>query len=374
MCFPLSLVQIRCPSGSEALPLALAELESHRRFRSKFIMPLLDSAVVQDTDGKTVYLFLPFRPMGNVQDYVNKNLVLNRRWAEKSLLEVFLGACEGVRAMHQYRLRDVGANRGDSNGRMVIPSAAHEDEDEEHHRPAEAPLLDAEQQSNNATHGDDHDSDDEGPFSDAATGPSSYPPDRQRNDFEERQPRPSRDDLQGTKGGELVPYAHRDIKPGNIMLQQASTSEGDATLHPMLMDFGSACRARVHIKTRRQAVAEQDVAAERSSMPYRAPELFDIKTDTTLTESVDVWSLGCTLYCMMYGYSPFETPTIMEQGGSVAMAVMMNNWKFPTDEQNDSYSQASRHIIQRCLITKPEDRATIGDVITLTRDALQRVS
>ena len=48
-------------------------------------MQLLDSAIVQEMDGKTVYLFLPFQPMGNVQDYINKNLVLSRRWAEKSL-------------------------------------------------------------------------------------------------------------------------------------------------------------------------------------------------------------------------------------------------------------------------------------------------
>lgn len=77
---------------------------------------------------------------------------------------------------------------------------------------------------------------------------------------------------------------------------------------------------------------------------------------------------------MMYSYSPFETPTMIEQGGSVAMAVLQNNWKFPSDEQNDSYSQASRTIIKRCLVTKEEDRATIDDLIELTKAALRRVS
>lgn len=33
----------------------------------------------------------------------------------------------------------------------------------------------------------------------------------------------------------------------------------------------------------------QDIAAERSTMPYRAPELFDVKTGTTLDEKVDIW-------------------------------------------------------------------------------------
>jgi serine/threonine kinase 16 len=77
---------------------------------------------------------------------------------------------------------------------------------------------------------------------------------------------------------------------------------------------------------------------------------------------------------MMYSYSPFETPTMIDQDGSVAMAVLQNNWKFPSDEQNDSYSQASREIIKRCLVTKVEARATIDDLITLTKDALRRVS
>lgn len=33
----------------------------------------------------------------------------------------------------------------------------------------------------------------------------------------------------------------------------------------------------------------QDIAAEHSTMAYRAPELFDVKTGVTLDEKVDVW-------------------------------------------------------------------------------------
>lgn len=65
---------------------------------------------------------------------------------------------------------------------------------------------------------------------------------------------------------------------------------------------------------------------------------------------------------------------MIDQGGSIAMAVLQNNWKFPNDDQNDSYSQASREIIKKCLITDVRKRATIEDVIKLTQDALRRVS
>jgi hypothetical protein len=33
----------------------------------------------------------------------------------------------------------------------------------------------------------------------------------------------------------------------------------------------------------------QDIAAEHSTMPYRAPELFDVKSGRMLDEKVDIW-------------------------------------------------------------------------------------
>jgi hypothetical protein len=63
----------------------------------------------------------------------------------------------------------------------------------------------------------------------------------------------------------------------------------DDGVTPVLMDLGSCMKARIPIENRSQALLQQDIAAEHSTMAYRAPELFDVKTGTTLDEKVDIW-------------------------------------------------------------------------------------
>lgn len=64
--------------------------------------------------------------------------------------------------------------------------------------------------------------------------------------------------------------------------------------------------ARQPALTRSDSLRLQEWAQANCSMPYRAPELWDVPRPTGVTEAVDVWSLGCTLYAMAFGYSPFE--------------------------------------------------------------------
>jgi serine/threonine kinase 16 len=138
----------------------------------------------------------------------------------------------------------------------------------------------------------------------------------------------------------------------------------------ILMDFGSTVKARVDVKNRSEALMQQDIAAEQSTMAYRAPELFDVKTGATLDEKVDIWSLGCTLFALAYSHSPFENLQTTEQGGSIAMAVLNAQYKQPSS----AYSQGLKDLIDSMLKTSPKDRPDIDQVLQMTDRVLQSLA
>ncbi|KAF8604160.1 protein kinase [Ceratobasidium sp. AG-I] len=356
-----ALKKIRCPTGEDGVREAMREVEAYRRFRHPNIIRILDSAVVQDHDeGKIVYLFLPFYQRGNLQDAITSHSLAGTHFGELELAQLFRGTCLGVRAMHAYRApARAGQASGSAPPRQPSPSPSH-GQDEDHH----ASLLPQ------ADGGDDSDDEHGGGFT-YSSQPLRSAPSRKHDPAEDESRLVFDGDAelgkiesqageQGVPEGEgvLVPYAHRDIKPANIMY-------ADDGVTPILMDFGSTIRARIPIENRSQALVQQDLAAEQSTMPYRAPELFDVKTGVTLTESVDIWSLGCTLFALAYGHSPFETTQTMEQGGSMAMAVMGGKYKHP-QESAGRWSAGMIGLIDACLKVDQNERPDIHQLIAMT--------
>lgn len=157
------------------------------------------------------------------------------------------------------------------------------------------------------------------------------------------------------------PWAHRDIKPGNVLL----SSEGA----PVLMDFGSVERARIEITSRPVALSVQDKAAENSSAQYRAPELWQVPREGVVDEKTDVWSLGAMLFAISFGrgYSPFECE--LDQSGISRSGYrptpctelrILGRIDFP--EQN-IYSNELIELIRWMLQSKPADRPSVDAVI-----------
>ncbi|KPV73804.1 uncharacterized protein RHOBADRAFT_66670 [Rhodotorula graminis WP1] len=383
-----ALKKIRCPLGSDSVKAALKEVEAYKRFRHPNIIRCLDSCVVQDRegDGKVIYLFLPFYKNGTVQNVISANAVNGDRYPEKQMLSIFHGTCLAVRAMHLHqsgpsargtssstrtstRRPKMGAQAYPPQGRSdaEISTGEELDEFEEEDEDEESGGLRSGTNEGQALIGglesarQQLEEDDDVPGMGEEDGATVLGRlgDGQRatgGTVDKGEP------VEGQKGS-FTPWAHRDIKPANVML-------ADDNETPVLMDFGSALPARIPIPDRRVALLQQDLAAEHCSMPFRAPELFDVKTGTTLTEAVDIWSLGCTLYAMAYGTSPFETTQQSEHGGSIAMAAMGGRFSFPDDGQ---YSESFRELVKAMIKVNPDDRPDISQVVAMTERALARL-
>ena len=150
---------------------------------------------------------------------------------------------------------------------------------------------------------------------------------------------------------------------------------------PVLMDLGSLAPSPTPITSRSLALAVQDTAAEHSTMPYRAPELFDVKTGSVVDTKVDIWSLGCTLYACLTGKSPFEARS-EETGGSLSICVLGGDWRFPdeglqrngkakvkaADNSEQGISEPVRDVVRRCLKVEAAERPDIDELITIIED------
>ncbi|KAJ8519546.1 hypothetical protein ONZ45_g3538 [Pleurotus djamor] len=354
-----ALKKIRCPTGHDGVKEAMREVEAYRRFKHPNIIRILDSAVVQDPDGegKIVYLFLPLYKRGNLQDAINNNVVNRTQFPEKDMVRLFKGTCEAVRAMHDYRAPIRGSAQ---NGQAAASSSRRQQQQEEA----------ASRHSDEDERFPQPEGDAEGGYSyDGASVPLVS---RRRVEdegdvvFDGDEEISKADQHNGNADPsttEHVPYAHRDLKPGNVMI-------ADDGITPILMDFGSTIKARIRIENRNQALVQQDIAAEQSTMAYRAPELFDVKTGHTLDEKVDIWSLGCTLFALAYSHSPFENTQTTEQGGSIAMAVLNAQYKHP----QSAYSQGLKDLIDSMLKVNPAERPDIHQVIERTNGVLRSLS
>ncbi|KAM3545262.1 hypothetical protein ARSEF1564_001896 [Beauveria bassiana] len=369
-----ALKKIRCPFGAESVQQAMREVEAYRLFQHvPNIISAIDHAVATERGGaaadeaanKTVYVLLPYYRRGNLQDMINANLVNHARFPERHLMALFLGVCRALRAMHDHHAPPAermemgheadndpgpsGSSSSRSRGGGARSSTKRTEEDEETEQ--ERPLMEAENQIG--------------------------------------------------QGGKIKSYAHRDIKPGNIMID-------DSGSNPILMDLGSVAPSPMPVTSQSVALQIQETAAEHSTMPYRAPELFDVQTGTVVDTKVDIWSLGCTLFACLVGKSPFEMRSD-ETGGTLSLCVMGGDWRFPDQSPNGArrvnsiqvakakaaagapgaagatgagegsssgeavISEPIREIVRACLKVEPAERPDIHQLITMVENVIQNL-
>eukprot|EP00096_Caligus_rogercresseyi_P002595 TRINITY_DN14791_c0_g1_i1.p1 TRINITY_DN14791_c0_g1~~TRINITY_DN14791_c0_g1_i1.p1 ORF type:complete len:302 (-),score=35.34 TRINITY_DN14791_c0_g1_i1:593-1498(-) len=165
--------------------------------------------------------------------------------------------------------------------------------------------------------------------------------------------------LSALHSAEPEPLAHRDIKPHNVLLTK--------DFSPVIIDLGSATKARVMVKTSYEAKDIEDTAAKRSSITYRSPELFHVEINNEIDERTDIWSLGCLLYALCYFKSPFDS--VYERGDSVALAVQStSNVHFPPISH---YPKELHKLIESMLTLNISLRPYLPQVMKKVEELLQ---
>lgn len=144
---------------------------------------------------------------------------------------------------------------------------------------------------------------------------------------------------------------HRDLKPGNIMLERRP----DGGWKAYVVDFG--------------LVRDLDAAATAThalagTPHYMAPEQVRGATDR-IDWRTDVWALGATLFEMLSGHPPFAASSLAE----VLVRVIQDEVAYPTTPH---LPRDLRAVIGRCLEKEPERRygsaRELGDDLRRFRD------
>ena len=129
------------------------------------------------------------------------------------------------------------------------------------------------------------------------------------------------------------------------------------------MDFGSVGIAVKKIRSRSDALKQQEYSSTVMTASYTPPEYFDCPSQFSFDERTDVWALGCLLYAMGFGKSPFDT----EENGSCALAVLSGRVYYP---ENHPYSKQFRSLIEWMLQRKLNQRPFVPAIIERVSDVI----
>ncbi|RKP07693.1 kinase-like domain-containing protein [Thamnocephalis sphaerospora] len=154
---------------------------------------------------------------------------------------------------------------------------------------------------------------------------------------------------------------HRDIKPANLLMTADSRTV-------KITDFGVS-----HLRAPRTASlrnsSTSSLAKTVGSPAFFAPELCytgdvhrlssgnrsNSSSRPPVTKAIDVWALGVTLYCLVYGRCPFMAETEWE----LFNVIPRKELTFPSDVV---VSPLLRDLLQRLLTKDPTARITLSEV------------
>ncbi|CAN9514110.1 unnamed protein product [Ophioblennius macclurei] len=140
---------------------------------------------------------------------------------------------------------------------------------------------------------------------------------------------------------------HSDLKPANFVIVNASLK---------LIDFGIANRIQPDVTS---IMKDSQVG----TLNYMPPEAIKDtssqagKARSKISPKGDVWSLGCILYCMTYGKTPFQSITNQI---SKLHAIIDPSHKI---DFLDISEKDLLDVLKRCLVRNPRERISIGELL-----------
>lgn len=120
-----ALKRITCHS-IEDQKIALREIELTRSIKHPNIVEIIDFELKGDADIvintiSHVYILLPLFKHGSLQDHLNMRAKAKDHMAESQVLQIFVGICEGVKALHEAKPEPL-AHRDLKTGKKTLLS------------------------------------------------------------------------------------------------------------------------------------------------------------------------------------------------------------------------------------------------------------
>jgi [calcium/calmodulin-dependent protein kinase] kinase len=98
---------------------------------------------------------------------------------------------------------------------------------------------------------------------------------------------------------------------------------------------------------------EMKTAKSAGSPAFMPPELCVAKHGQVSGRAADIWSMGCTLYCLLFGRIPFEKHGMIELYQAIRLDEI---------EIDESCNDELRGLLLRLLEKDPQKRITIEEI------------
>lgn len=103
-----ALKRIRCQS-QEQIDLVKAEIRYLEMLQHKYLLKLVDKAMIENGRVQEYYLLFPYYERGSIRNYIDENTQAKRIVPEKELLGIFYKICQALNELHVHNLahRDI---------------------------------------------------------------------------------------------------------------------------------------------------------------------------------------------------------------------------------------------------------------------------